>query len=539
MRHFTAYILGLIVAAIIYFQFFTVAGIVLLVLATGLLALYIYDVTQKQHAILRNFPIFGHGRYIADWLHPKIYQYFVEPDHDGRPISRNDRTVIYQRAKSVNDTAPFGTQLDVYEEGYEWMAHSIRPASPADINFDPRVIIGGPQCSQPYNASIYNISAMSFGSLSSVAVEALNAGARMGNFAQNTGEGGLSDHHLKEKGDIIFQFGTGYFGVRNLDGSFSEENFAQLASRPEIKMVEMKLSQGATPGHGGILPAIKATPEIARIRGIEPYKAVLSPPGHTAFSTPKEMMFFIQKLRELSGGKPVGFKICIGLESEFIAICKAIQETGILPDFITIDGGEGGTGAAPLEFSNSVGMPLYEGLTFAYNCLVGFNIKKQITLIAAGKIYNGFEIFKAISLGADACYSARGMMMALGCIQALQCNQNTCPTGVATQDPKLMKGLDFGDKSIRVYQFHKNTVHSFVELLTAAGMKHYDQITRAHVHRRIATNLTKRFDQIYPYIPEGSMLNADGLPRKYSQAWHSATAESFEPKYISVYIEED
>lgn len=539
MRHVPAIVLCVLIGSILYFKLFEVWALAILVILMFLLGVYIHDVVQKKRAILRNFPIFGHGRYIADWLHPKIYQYFVEPDHDGRPISRNDRSVIYQRAKGVNDTAAFGTQLNVYEEGYEWMSHSISPVPELEVNHDPRVLIGGRDCTQPYLASILNISAMSFGSLSSAAVQALNGGAALGNFAQNTGEGGLADYHLAEKGDIIFQFGTGYFGVRDKDGHFSDQLFSNLAARPEIKMIEIKLSQGAKPGHGGILPAKKATPEIAKIRAIEPYKAVMSPPGHTAFDTPEDFVHFIQKLRNLSHGKPIGFKLCVGLESEFMALCKAMVKTGILPDFISVDGGEGGTGAAPLEFSNSVGMPLYEGLTFVYNCLIGFNIKKQITLIAAGKIYNGFHIYKAISLGADACYSARGMMMALGCIQALECNQNTCPTGVATQDPKLMKGLDINDKKVRVFQFHKSTIHSFVELLTASGIKHYDELTRFHVHRRIATNLTKRFDQIYPYITEGCLLNEESVPSKYKQAWHSAAADSFKPRFVQVFIEED
>ena len=518
---------------------FSIWWLIVVTLFLALLVTYIYDVTQKKKAILRNFPIMGHGRYIADWMRPKIYQYFIEPDYDGRPINRIDRSVIYQRAKNVVDTAPFGTQLKVYDEGYEWLSHSIKPLEKSEINHDPRVIVGGKSCKLPYNSSILNISAMSFGSLSSAAVEALNGGAALGNFAHNTGEGGFSHYHKSQNGDIIFQFGTGYFGVRNKDGGFSDELFAQLTADPQVKMIEIKLSQGAKPGHGGILPASKVTPEIAKIRAIEPYKEVVSPPYHSAFDTPIELMQFVQKCRELSKGKPIGFKLCVGHESEFIAICKAMIETGILPDFITVDGGEGGTGAAPLEFSNAVGMPLLDGLTFVYNCLIGFNIKKEITLFSSGKVTNGFMIFKAFALGADGCNSARAMMMAIGCIQALECNRNTCPTGVATQDPKLMKGLDVEDKKTRVFQYHKNTVASFVELMSAAGLRHQDEINRSHVFQRSSMNKTRKYDKIYPYIVEGCLLKEETVPRKMKEQWSSATPKSFQPRFVQVFIEED
>jgi glutamate synthase domain-containing protein 2 len=486
-----------------------------------------YDFLQSKHAITRNFPLFGRGRYWMEWLRPKIYQYFVESDIDGRPFNRSERSLIYQRAKKVTDTTPFGTQLNVYEEGYEWMNHSIAAKNFQTLVQDPRVTVGGPDCTQPYTASIYNVSAMSFGSLSINAVLALNAGAKIGGFAHNTGEGGLSDHHIAGGGDIIFQFGTGYFGCRDADGNFSIEEFAETVSHPNVKMIEMKLSQGAKPGHGGILPAAKNTPEIAKIRKVKPYTEVLSPPYHKAFSTPIEMLQLIGKLRVASGGKPIGFKICIGHKSEFLALCKAMVITGIKPDFITVDGGEGGTGAAPLEFSNYVGMPFKEALAFVYDALVGFDLKKDIKIVASGKIVSGFHIFRAMALGADMCYSARAMMMALGCIQALECNLNICPTGVATQDPELVAGLVVEDKKVRVANFHKLTVHSFVELQGAAGLESPQQIKRSMINRRVSAIESKRFDQVYPYLKNGCLLSESSIPEYWKPYMDEADANSF------------
>lgn len=483
-----------------------------LVVVGPLILLGLYDLFQKKHTILRNFPIVGHGRYIADWLRPKIYQYFVEPDLEGRPFSRVFRSIIYQRAKNVLDTSPYGTQLNVYDEGYEWMNHSIAALDIGDLDDDPRVTIGGPDCTQPYSASILNISAMSFGSLSKNAIMALNGGAKIGGFAHNTGEGGIARYHDAFSGDLIYQIGTGYFGCRAENGDFDPHVCRERVAAENVKMIELKLSQGAKPGHGGILPAKKVTPEIAGIRNLKPYKQVVSPPYHTAFGTPRELLQFIGRMRQLAEGKPVGFKLCIGHRAEFLSICKAMVETGIKPDFITLDGGEGGTGAAPLEFSNSVGMPYREGLAFAYNALDGFNLKEDIKLIASGKIVTGFHIVRALALGADLCYSARAMMMALGCIQALECNKNTCPTGVATQDPSLVKGLVVSDKKVRVANFHRETVHSFVELMAASGISNVDQVNRSHIYRRIVMNRHERYDQIYPYIPTGSLLNDATIP---------------------------
>ncbi len=498
---------------------------------TILLFIALYDFFQTKHTLLRNFPLFGHFRYLSDWLHPKIYQYFVEPDTEGKPFSRIFRSIVYQRAKDVLDTAPFGTQLDVYEAGYEWMNHSISAVSSSDINEIPRMTIGGSDCKLPYSCSLFNVSAMSYGSLSKNAIMALNGGAAIGGFAHNTGEGGISDYHNMFNGDLIYQLGTGYFGSRSEDGNFSPVLFKKLASAENVKMIEVKLSQGAKPGHGGILPGRKVTKEISEIRNVPMGQDVLSPPFHKAFSTPVELLQFIKQLRDLSGGKPIGFKLCIGNKSEFLAICKAMIHTGIKPDFISVDGGEGGTGAAPFEFSNSVGMPMREGLAFVYDALIGFDLKKEIVLIAAGKIVTGFHMFRALSLGADICYSARAMMMALGCIQALECNKNTCPVGVTTSNPKLMRGLVVQDKKERVAEFHKETIHSFMELLAASGIQKIQMINRGHVYRRVEMNVSQRYDEIYPYITKGSLLTVEDCPEKWKYDLYRADMNSFIPRF--------
>ena len=491
----------------------------------------IYDMVQKKHSIMRIFPVFGRGRYFMEFIRPKFYQYFIESDHDGRPISRIFRSVVYQRAKDVLDTTPFGTQLNLYSEGYEWMNHSIAALDHHDVDPHPRVKVGNGACKQPYQASIFNVAAMSFGSLSKNAVLALNGGAKIGDFAHNTGEGGISPYHTDPGGDLIYQVGTGYFGCRAKDGNFSPELFAERTAMDNVKMIELKLSQGAKPGHGGILPAKKNTLEISKIRSVEPHTDVLSPPYHRAFSDPVGLLKLIQQMRELSGGKPVGFKLCIGRRSEFLAICKAMVHSEIYPDFITIDGGEGGTGAAPLEFSNSVGMPYREGLAFAYDALIGFAIKKHIRLFASGKIITGFDIFKSMALGADACYSARAMMMALGCIQALECNKNTCPTGITTHDPERVIGLVVGDKKVRVASYHKETVTGFVELLAAAGLDQPEDINRTHIYRRVNMSEVKRYIEIYPYLPKGCLLHKDTVPASLINDWKEARMESFQSDF--------
>ena len=462
-----------------------------------------YDILQKSHTLRRNFPLLGMGRYIMEDLRPKIYQYFIESEMDGTPVNRMNRSIIYQRAKKALDTNPFGTKLDVYEHGYEWANHSIHPLDHHEIDPHPRVLVGGPDCKQPYSASILNISAMSFGALSKNAILALNGGAKKGGFAHNTGEGSISPYHAEHKGDLIWQIGTGYFGCRHEDGTFNEDLFAQKAAAENVKMIEIKISQGAKPGHGGILPAVKNTPEIAEIRSLDPYTTVLSPPGHKAFSNPKELTEFIQKLRDLTKGKPIGFKLCVGNKLEFTDLCIAMSSSGIKPDFISVDGGEGGTGAAPLEFSNYVGMPLREGLAFVHDTLRGYDLRKDIRLFASGKIFTGFDMFRAFALGADACYSARGMMLALGCIQALECNHNTCPTGIATQKHHLVQGLVVDDKIDRIAQYHNSTVNSFVEFMGATGVSEPRKIKRHHVYRRVDQNDIKTYAEIHPNVKVG------------------------------------
>ncbi len=498
---------------------------VLFALFLGLTILGYYDMFQTKHSIKRIYPLVGRMRYVMEELRPKIYQYFIESDTDGKPVNRIDRSTIYQRAKKESDTMPFGTQLDVYTEGYEWVCHSISPKDFNLLDHDPRVQVGNKDCKQPYALSIYNISAMSYGSLSSNAVEAMNAGAKIGGFAQNTGEGGLSPYHLKHGGDIIWQLGTGYFGCRDANGNFEPKLFREKALLPQVKMIEVKISQGAKPGHGGILPAAKNTPEIAAIRNVQPFTTVASPPYHTAFSTPRELVQFIARLRELSDGKPVGFKLCIGHKSEFIGICKAMMELNTYPDFITVDGAEGGTGAAPQEFSNYVGAPLLDGLDFVHNILTGLNIRQHITLIAAGKITNGFHLMRAMALGADACYSARAMMMAVGCIQALLCNTNKCPVGVATQDPKLTVGLVVDDKKTRVANFHRATVKSFVELLGASGLDKKENITRSHIYRRISFQSMLTYEEIFPSYKTGEFL--ERIPDRYQADFKYASADQW------------
>lgn len=508
----------------------------LALLATGLLVFYVhpywagllafilpiiwmgaYDMVQTKHALRRNFPLVARLRYIMESVRPGIYQYFIESDLNGRPFSRRKRTLVYQRAKKIKETVPFGTQIDIYAEGYAWMTHSTFPNDPKTLAQHPTVRVGGATCTHPYDLSIFNVSAMSFGSLSKNAVLALNKGAKKGAFAHNTGEGGISPYHLEHGGDLIWQVGTGYFGCRAEDGNFSPEKFKKTVAHESVKMVELKLSQGAKPGHGGILPAQKNTLEIAKIRGVEPHKAVLSPPFHKAFNDDEGLLFFIQKLRELSGGKPIGFKLCIGGEKEFYNLCKAMIKTGIKPDFISVDGGEGGTGAAPVEFSDSLGMPLLDGLSFVIDTLRGFDLKKEIRVLASGRITCGFDIAKIIALGTDACYSARAMMMALGCIQALECHSNNCPTGVATQNEKLANGLVVTDKAERVYNFHEKTVHAFVELIAAAGLESPHQLKRKHIYKRTTVGIIKRFDQLFPNIPIGCLLNTDEIPEIFKK----------------------
>jgi glutamate synthase domain-containing protein 2 len=488
-----------------------------------IIILWVYDLTQKKHTILRNFPVLGHVRYFLEFIRPEIQQYFIATDESELPFNREDRTLVYERAKNVRDTIPFGTERDILSVGYTWALHSLAPKHSSEV--EPRITIGGPDCLQPYNSSRLNISAMSFGALSGKAIMAMNKGAQLGGFAQNTGEGGLSTYHL-QGGDLIFQLGTAYFGCRDADGNFSEEEFVIEANRKEVKMIEIKLSQGAKPSHGGILPAAKLTPEIAKVRKVPLGKDVLSPIAHSTFSTPIGLLQFVKKLRDLSHGKPIGFKLCLGRRDEFLAICKAMLQTNILPDFITVDGAEGGTGAAPLEYADFIGTPLEAGLVFVHNALVGVNLRDKICVICSGKVTNGFDLVTNISLGADICHSARAMMLATGCLQTKQCNANTCPTGVTTQDKRLQYGLVVDEKKHRVANFHNNTIKSFLEMVGALGLDNPSDLRPGHIMRRTSVEEIKTFDQIYDYLSAGQLLGPY-IPDSYRQYWEMANPERF------------
>ncbi|MEZ4804082.1 MAG: FMN-binding glutamate synthase family protein [Bacteroidia bacterium] len=463
-----------------------------------LIMLGIFDCIQTKRSIRRNFPVIGNLRYLLESFRPEIQQYFVETDTQGTPINRQFRSLIYSRAKNEIDTTPFGTKLNLYNPGYECMVHSLYPNKIEELDQHPRILFGGKDCKQPYSCSIFNISAMSYGALSSNAILALSKGAKLGNFAHNTGEGGISHYHIDGGGDLIWQIGTGYFGCRTLEGGFNAEKFSENANHPNVKMIEIKLSQGSKPGHGGILPASKNTEEIAKIRGVKPHTDVNSPPYHTAFNNPEELMYFIKKLRDLSNGKPIGFKLCIGSKSEFLELCDAMIDTDIRPDFITVDGGEGGTGASPVEFTNSIGMPLREGLAFVTDTLKRYKLKDEIRITASGKTISAFHIIRLLALGADTVNSARAMMMAIGCIQALKCHTNKCPVGVATQDKRLIRGLDVNNKYVRVANYHEKTIHALVELLAAAGLKEPNDIHRKHILHRTGPNQMISYTELYP-----------------------------------------
>ncbi len=488
----------------------------------------LFDLLQQRHAVRRNYPILGNIRYLVEAIRPEIRQYLLEADSDALPFSRAQRSLVYARAKNEASDKPFGTMIDVYESGFEFIGHSMRPAPLADpASF--RVMVGGPQCSQPYSASIFNISAMSFGSLSANAIRALNQGAKLGNFHHDTGEGSISAYHREHGGDLVWELGSGYFGCRTPDGRFDPERFAAQARSPQVRMIEIKMSQGAKPGHGGILPKHKVTREIAETRGVLMGEDCISPSRHSAFSTPIEMMQFIARLRELSGGKPVGFKFCLGHPWEFMGIAKAMLETGILPDFIVVDGKEGGTGAAPVEFTDHIGVPLREGLLFVHNTLVGLNLRDKIKLGASGKIVSAFDIASVLAIGADWANSARGFMFAIGCIQSQSCHTNKCPTGVATQDPLRQRALVVPDKAQRVFNFHHNTLRALAEILAAAGLEHPAQLEAKHLVRRISATEIKLFSQMHVFLKPGELLTGEVTGQFYSRRWQLARADSFEP----------
>ena len=498
----------------------------LFVLWVPIISLGVYDLMQTGRTLLRLYPVIGHLRYIFEAIRPEIQQYFVESDLDGRPLSREFRSLVYQRAKGMRDTRPFGSQFDFYRPGCEWISHSL---APTQLNTQhPRVTFGGPDCTQPYAASPLNISAMSYGALSRNAILALNLGAKINNFAHNTGEGGLSEHHLKYGGDIIWQIGTGYFGCRNPEGGFDAELFASKAVHKSVKMIEIKLSQGAKPGHGGILPAAKLTEEIAAIRHVPLGEDVVSPAAHSSFSSPIGLLEFVAELRRLSNGKPIGFKLCIGHKSEFMGICKAMVATGITPDFVTVDGSEGGTGAAPIELANSVGTPMREGVNFAHNAMTGFGVRDKIRLIGAGKVLSAFHLFRVLALGADTVNSARAMMLALGCIQSKSCNTDLCPTGVATQDPSRYRSLDVPSKGQRVANYHASTVLHLVELLEVAGLERLEDIRSRHVSHRVGGPEVKTFAEIYPEIESSCLLEEKNVPESWLVSWQHCAADRWD-----------
>lgn len=498
-------------------------------LVTGVLSLLgLYDLFQPWHAVRRNYPILGRIRYLVESIRPEIRQYLIESDTEELPFSRTQRSLVYARAKNEPADRAFGTHENVYQTGFEFISHSMLPAEQRNPE-EFRVSVGGPQCSQPYSASIFNISAMSFGSLSANAIQALNKGAKMGGFAHDTGEGSISRYHLRHGGDLIWELGSGYFGCRTTEGIFDPERFAVQAQRPEVKMIELKLSQGAKPGHGGILPKHKITEEIASTRGIPMDRDCVSPARHSTFSTPIELLEFLAKLRDLSGGKPVGFKLCPGHPWEFMAIAKAMLSTGILPDFIVVDGKEGGTGAAPLEFSNHMGLPLREGLMFVHNTLVGVNLRDKIRIGASGKLISAFDIATVMAIGADWANSARGFMFAVGCIQSLSCHTNKCPTGVATQDPLRQRALVVPDKAERVYNYHRNTLKALAEMLAAAGLSHPAQLEPRFLVHRLSANEIKLYSQMHVFLKPGELLSGHIDGDFYRRMWNMAQAETFAP----------
>lgn len=509
--------------------------VVAAVLAGMVVLVGLHDVFQQDHSVLRNYPVLGHFRWFAEEIRPEIQQYFIERDTDGEPFNHDEREIVYQRAKNTLGEASFGTELNTYATGYEWFTHSIASrlgggASAADYDPDAddqfRVTIGGPQCKHPYRMSLFNISAMSFGSLSANAIRALNTGAKMGAFAHDTGEGGLTRYHLEPGGDLVWEIGTAYFGCRTDSGEFDLETFTEKAAHANIKCISVKLSQGAKPGLGGVMPGKKVTREIAEIRGVPVGVKCVSPPSHSAFKTPRELLHFVQTLREASGGKPTGFKLCVGRQSEFLGICKAMIETGLQPDFIIVDGGEGGTGAAPLEFEDHVGTPLTEGLAFVHSALIGFGLRDAIKIGCSGKVTSAFDMARRMAQGADYCNSARGMMFALGCIQAMRCQTNRCPVGITTQDPKRTRALVVPLKSERVYHYHRNTILAFNQLIASLGLDHPDDLDGSLLMRRVSQNEIKSYRQLYPTLKPRVLVQGE-IPETWRDPWEAASPDHF------------
>lgn len=496
----------------------TVAFVVLVSIGT-------WDLLQTRRTVRRNYPLLAHLRYCLESIGPEIRQYFIESDTEERPFSREQRAVVYQRSKAQLDKKPFGSLLDCYEVGYEWMSHSLRPSVIESSDF--RVEVGSDR-RHPYRASVFNISAMSFGSLSAQAISALNRGAAKGGFYQDTGEGGVSQYHLAHGGDLVWEIGSGYFGCRNDAGEFDPDVFAAMAADDRVRMLEIKLSQGAKPGHGGILPASKVSAEIAAARGVLAGQDVVSPARHSAFSTPLELIDFVGRLRSLCGGKPVGIKLAIGHPAEWFAIVKAMLERDSVVDFIVVDGGEGGTGAAPLELINRMGMPVDDALHLVHSTLVGCGLRQRVKLAAAGKVTTAFKIARLMALGADWCNAGRGFMFALGCIQSLSCHTDRCPTGVATQDPLRGRALDVSDKGQRVANFHRNTLIALGGLLSSAGLEHPRELRPDHVIRRLSRDRYASYEELYPCLEHGELLQDHTRLSPFRQAWPRASASAFQ-----------
>lgn len=504
-------------------------GGALLIVSALLTLLGCWDLFQTRHSVLRNYPIIGHVRWMVEMIRPEIRQYLLESDTDASPFSREQRSIVYRRAKEDPSDHPFGTIRDVYAADYEFIQHSLTPAAVADpASF--RITIGNDQCAQPYSASVFNISAMSFGALSANAIRALNKGAAQGGFYHDTGEGSLSPYHREYGGDVVWQIASGYFGCRDEQGRFDPDRFAAQAASPQVRMIELKLSQGAKPGHGGVLPARKVTREIAETRGVPVGVDCISPSRHSAFNTPLEMMAFLQQLRTLSGGKPVGFKLCIGLPWEFMAIVKAMLASGVTPDFIVVDGGEGGTGAAPVEFSDHIGVPMREGLLFVHNTLVGAGLRDQVKIGVAGRLISAFDLAAVLAIGADWVNAARGYMFALGCIQSMSCHTNRCPAGVATQDPRRSRALVVPDKAERVWRYHERTVHALADMLAAAGLTHPDELQPHHLVHRVNSTEIRQFDRMHYFAQPHDLVNGDSASTFYLDNWKRAQAGSFAPQ---------
>ncbi|MCC4309288.1 FMN-binding glutamate synthase family protein [Alcanivorax marinus] len=487
----------------------------------------LWDLIQSRHTLLRNYPLLAHFRWFFEFLRPFLRQYIVENDREGRPYNRDMRSLIYQRAKDQVDVKPFGSDLDAYDAEFQVLAHSMAPRRKPDADF--RVRVGGEACSQPYEAALLNVSAMSFGSLSAPAIEALNLGARRGGFYHDTGEGGISPYHRRHGGDLVWEIGSGYFGCRDRDGHFDRGLFREQATLDQVKMIEIKLSQGAKPGHGGVLPAAKITREIADTRKIPMNEDCRSPAWHSAFSTPCELLEFAAALREDSGGKPVGVKLCVGHPWEVLALCKAMLDSGIELDYIVVDGTEGGTGAAPEEFSDHLGLPLREGLLMVRNALVGTGLRSRVRLAASGKVYSAYTLAANLALGADWCNAARAFMLSLGCVQTKSCHNDRCPTGVATQNPSRQRGLVVADKAPRVANFQRHTLEHLAEIIAAAGLEHPGELLPRHLmHRRGTTELIT-LDKMYDFLEPNVLLDAPE-DTVYGDWWHAADPDSFRPR---------